>query len=200
MSMPVEREERPGKVVRKNTAGEKFEQSEMTGGSHHHHHHHPDQMEAEKANASSQQEDALALFSRSTELSKVEHMSESELCDYVKSVAPQLQNNAMEEIVKETNFEQRLQKAEQKMQEHIREMDRIQQEIRQGTLDHKSGQEMLRKAYNRREAASTRTKREKGLVHAAIKVRVPMLVPASLSLMCIMIAEADIGEDLQLDA
>ena len=160
-------DDRAGKVVRKNTRGEKLPAEKPLS------YRAEDLMTTKKKTESYL--DALGpaqIESQSAELRKIESMTEAEICDYVKSMAPTLQNNAWEEVVRETDFNQRLFKAEQKMQEHNDEMERIRKEIESGRMDHRTGQEQLRKVYNRREAAASRTKREQALVKAAIKVHV----------------------------
>jgi len=151
---PVE-DERGGKVLRKNTDGEKHPMADNS-----------------LCNTPPPERRLVPgqIGSRSTEIRKIQSMSEADICEYVKTVAPHLQNNAWEEVVKETNFEERLQKAEQKMQEHTQELEKIKKEVSEGKIDPAIGQEMMRKVYNRREAAASRAKREQGLVKAAIKV------------------------------
>jgi len=159
----VEDEQRSGKVVRKNTEGEKAPAASVTPLA--------VQIEREMPESASCQIAADLIESRSAEIRKIQSMTEADICDYVKSMAPQLQDNAWEEIVRETNFQERLEKAKQKMQEHADEMDRIRREVENGRLDAKTGHELMRKVYNRREAAASRTKREQGLVKAAFKKR-----------------------------
>lgn len=98
-------------------------------------------------------------------------ISDTEIRNFVKSVAPQIQNNAWEEILNETDFEDRLKKAELKVNEHNHELDSLRDKIARGEIERSRGQEMIRKTYNRREAAASRAKREQGLMQAAIKKR-----------------------------
>lgn len=163
--VPMEGGPRAGKVVRKNTKGEKIAAGCTPVGP--------------IAETETQMPELVApnlsqnlVESRSAEIRKIQSMTEADICNYVKTMAPQLQDNAWEEIVKETNFQERLDKARMKMQEHAQEMGRIRREVETGRIDAKTGNDLMRKVYNRREAAASRTKREQGLVKAAVKVRV----------------------------
>jgi len=163
--VPAEDEAR-NKVIRKNTEGEKapavsFAADQTV----------PMTKVEQEPQPLVQRMGSQLIESRSAEIRKIQSMTEADICDYVKSMAPQLQDNAWEEIVRETNFQERLEKAKQKMQEHADEMDRIRRDVEKGRLDPKVGHEMMRKVYNRREAAASRTKREQGLVKAAFKKR-----------------------------
>lgn len=159
----VVEDEQTCKIIRKNTEGEKAAVASVAPQT--------AQIERGLSESVSCRLGAGLIESRSAEIRKIQSMTEADICDYVKSMAPQLQDNAWEEIVKETNFQQRLERAKQKMQEHADEMDRIRREVDSGRLDPKTGNDLMRKAYNRREAAASRTKREQGLVKAAFKKR-----------------------------
>eukprot|EP00210_Caulerpa_lentillifera_P002300 g2208.t1 len=102
---------------------------------------------------------------------KLDQTTESEICGFVKSVAPQMQNNAWEEVLNETDFEDRLKKAQAKVREHNLELENLKRRIESGEIKRPTGQELIRKTYNRREAAASRAKREEGLMQAAIKKR-----------------------------
>lgn len=112
-----------------------------------------------------------SLTVEATDCLQTNRIPDTEIRNFVKSVAPQIQNNAWEEILNETDFEHRLKKAELKVSEHNHELDSLRDKIAKGQIERSTGQEMIRKTYNRREAASSRAKREQGLMQAAIKKR-----------------------------
>eukprot|EP00210_Caulerpa_lentillifera_P000529 g511.t1 len=106
-----------------------------------------------------------------TDFLNLDQTAEAEICAFVKSVAPQLQNLAFEEIINETNFKQRLKQAEMKMTEQEQEVERIRHKMTVGEIMNHVGQQQIQDAYDRREAAASELRREQDLMQGAIKRR-----------------------------
>lgn len=85
---------------------------------------------------------------------------EKTLAELMPNRAPGPLDSTLEEIIQTCDFDLRVSRAQKKMEEHNASMERIDKMVKLGQLSREEGKSRRRQAYNRREAAASRARKD----------------------------------------
>lgn len=108
---------------------------------------------------------------QTTDFLNLDQTAEAEICTFVKSYAPEMQNQAWEEIRNETGFEEQLKQAKLQIRELNQEMEIIKHKMQTGEIEMQTGQQMIRTDCEKRETIAAQARSEHDRIQGLIKRR-----------------------------
>lgn len=96
--------------------------------------------------------------------------SQQDLAGIMPVVAPGARDEAMEAELQTVNFDLRVERAEKKIEQHNESVRLIDEQVASGVLDREQAKALRRQAYNRREAAASRARKDKELRQTVMQV------------------------------
>lgn len=108
---------------------------------------------------------------QTTDFLNLDQTAEAEICTFVKSYAPEMQNQAWEEIRNETGFEEQIKQAKLQIRELNQQMEIIKHKIQTGEIDMQNGKQMIRTDCEKRERIATQARAEQDRIQGLIKRR-----------------------------
>lgn len=114
--------------------------------------------------------------------------SQQDLASIMPTVAPGTRDEAMEAELQTVNFDLRVERAEKKIEQHNESVRLIDEQVASGVLDREQAKALRRQAYNRREAAASRARKDKELRQTVMQVlftqKIMQTSPVPITIVC----------------